>query len=136
MGLGLACCKVGLDRPLIRTAFVANLFRSARVSRLISVMSPFPSTNSRRRGRRIHATGESPPSNVEIIKRTLPAGSFPGTVELSSEDTPPGAPVMGIELVVRRFETRPRKRMGRARGKPLAGSQSIGPWSRNGVGIS
>src|SRR5271157_1527390 len=29
----LACCKVGLDRPLIRTAFVAKLFRSARVSR-------------------------------------------------------------------------------------------------------
>jgi hypothetical protein len=31
--LALACCKVGLDRPLIPTAFVANLFRSARVSR-------------------------------------------------------------------------------------------------------
>src|SRR5271166_1103532 len=29
----VACCKVGLDRPLIPTAFVANLFRSARVSR-------------------------------------------------------------------------------------------------------
>ena len=29
----LACCKVGLDRPLIPTALVANLFRSARVSR-------------------------------------------------------------------------------------------------------
>jgi hypothetical protein len=28
----LECCKVGLDRPLIPTAFVANLFRSARVS--------------------------------------------------------------------------------------------------------
>jgi hypothetical protein len=28
-----ACCKVGLDRPLIPTAFIANLFRSARVSR-------------------------------------------------------------------------------------------------------
>ena len=27
----LACCKVGLDRPLIPTAFVANLSRSARV---------------------------------------------------------------------------------------------------------
>jgi len=24
----LACCKVGLDRPLIPSAFVANLFRS------------------------------------------------------------------------------------------------------------
>ncbi len=33
MGATLACCKVGLDRPLIPTAFVANLFRSARVSR-------------------------------------------------------------------------------------------------------
>src|SRR5271157_3738399 len=31
--LPLACCKVGLDRPLIPAAFVANLFRSARVSR-------------------------------------------------------------------------------------------------------
>ncbi len=29
----LACCKVGLDRPLIPTAVVADLFRSARVSR-------------------------------------------------------------------------------------------------------
>ena len=29
----MACCKVGLDRPLIPTAFVANLFRWARVSR-------------------------------------------------------------------------------------------------------
>jgi len=29
----VACRKVGLDRPLIPTAFVANLFRSARVSR-------------------------------------------------------------------------------------------------------
>src|SRR5208337_2928814 len=29
----LACCNVGLGRPLIPTAFVANLFRSARVSR-------------------------------------------------------------------------------------------------------
>src|SRR5208337_1451270 len=28
-----ACCKVGLDRPLIPTVFVANLFRSARVCR-------------------------------------------------------------------------------------------------------
>src|SRR5271157_5638962 len=28
-----ACCKVGLDRPLIPTVFVANLLRSARVSR-------------------------------------------------------------------------------------------------------
>ena len=25
-GAGLACCKVGLDRPLIPAAFVANLF--------------------------------------------------------------------------------------------------------------
>ncbi|MGA2702990.1 MAG: hypothetical protein ABSH35_18085 [Isosphaeraceae bacterium] len=32
-GLAPACCKVGPDRPLIPTAFVANLFRSARVSR-------------------------------------------------------------------------------------------------------
>src|SRR5271166_830313 len=32
-GAGLACCKVGLYRPLIPTAFVANWFRSARVSR-------------------------------------------------------------------------------------------------------
>src|SRR5271157_6645085 len=30
---GVACCKVGLDRPLIPTAVVANLFRSARVFR-------------------------------------------------------------------------------------------------------
>ena len=29
----VACCKVGLDRPLIPTTVVANLFRSARVSR-------------------------------------------------------------------------------------------------------
>jgi len=29
----VACCKVGLDRLLIPTAFVANLLRSARVSR-------------------------------------------------------------------------------------------------------
>ena len=29
----VACCKVGLDRPLIRTVFVADLFRSATVSR-------------------------------------------------------------------------------------------------------
>src|SRR5271166_7161759 len=29
----VACCKVGLDRPLIPTAVVANLFRSAKVSR-------------------------------------------------------------------------------------------------------
>ena len=29
----LACCKVGLDRPLIPGAFVANLFRSPRVAR-------------------------------------------------------------------------------------------------------
>src|SRR5208337_3154666 len=29
----LACCKVGLDGPLIPTAVVANLFRLARVSR-------------------------------------------------------------------------------------------------------
>jgi hypothetical protein len=32
-GPALACCKVGLDRPLIPTTFIANLFRSARVSR-------------------------------------------------------------------------------------------------------
>jgi hypothetical protein len=31
--LALACCKVGLERPLIPTAVVANLFRSARVFR-------------------------------------------------------------------------------------------------------
>jgi|GEM_PF-3582309 len=31
--LTLAVCKVGLDRPLIPTAFVANLVRSARISR-------------------------------------------------------------------------------------------------------
>ncbi len=31
--VALVCCKVGLDRSLIPTAFVANLFRSARVSR-------------------------------------------------------------------------------------------------------
>ncbi len=31
--MGLVCCKVGLDRPLIPAAFVANLFRSAKVSR-------------------------------------------------------------------------------------------------------
>jgi len=31
--LTLACCKVGLDRPLIPTAFVADLFRSARLFR-------------------------------------------------------------------------------------------------------
>ncbi len=30
--MGLACYKVGLDRHLIRTVFVANLFRSAAVS--------------------------------------------------------------------------------------------------------
>jgi hypothetical protein len=30
--LVLACCKVGLDRPLIPTAVVANLFRSAKSS--------------------------------------------------------------------------------------------------------
>ena len=29
----LACCKLGLDRPLIPTAFAADLFRSATVSR-------------------------------------------------------------------------------------------------------
>ena len=29
----VACCEVGLDRPLIPTAFVANLLRSARASR-------------------------------------------------------------------------------------------------------
>src|SRR5271166_358975 len=29
----LACCKVGLDRPLIPAAFAANLFGSATVSR-------------------------------------------------------------------------------------------------------
>src|SRR5271157_1503700 len=29
----LACCKVGLDRPLTPTAVIANLFRSARVFR-------------------------------------------------------------------------------------------------------
>ncbi len=34
LGVSLACCKVGLDRPLTPAAFVANLFRSARVSRL------------------------------------------------------------------------------------------------------
>src|SRR5208282_2532298 len=38
-GAGLACCQVGLDRPLIPAACVANLFRSARVSR------PRPSAN-------------------------------------------------------------------------------------------
>src|SRR5208337_21603 len=32
-GRVLACCKVGLDRPLIPTAVVANSFRSARVFR-------------------------------------------------------------------------------------------------------
>src|SRR5208337_1396402 len=32
-GRALACCKVGLERPLIPTAVVANLFRSARVFR-------------------------------------------------------------------------------------------------------
>src|SRR5271157_354612 len=32
-GRALACCKVGLDRPLIPTAVVAILFRSARVFR-------------------------------------------------------------------------------------------------------
>src|SRR5271157_4241872 len=32
-GSGSACCQVGLDRPLVPAAFVANLFRSARVSR-------------------------------------------------------------------------------------------------------
>src|SRR5271166_271878 len=32
-GRALACCKVDLERPLIPTAVVANLFRSARVFR-------------------------------------------------------------------------------------------------------
>src|SRR5271157_2088157 len=32
-GVGLACCQVGLDRPLIPAAFVAYLFRSPTVSR-------------------------------------------------------------------------------------------------------
>src|SRR5208283_5126142 len=32
-GRALACCKVGLDRPLIPTAVVVNLFRSPRVFR-------------------------------------------------------------------------------------------------------
>ena len=32
-GAGLACCQVGLDRPLLPAAFVANWFRSARVFR-------------------------------------------------------------------------------------------------------
>jgi hypothetical protein len=31
--MALACCKVGLDRPQIPTALVANWFRSARVRR-------------------------------------------------------------------------------------------------------
>ena len=31
--MALKCCKVGLDRPLIPTAFVADWFRSAAVSR-------------------------------------------------------------------------------------------------------
>src|SRR5208337_376210 len=33
-GPEVACCKVGVDGPLIPTAVVADLFRSARVSRL------------------------------------------------------------------------------------------------------
>jgi len=71
MGLGLACCKVGLDRPLIRTAFVANLFRSARV--------PHPAvwpTVGLEVTRRRPGTGRPALAEDGRVRRTLPEPAF------------------------------------------------------------
>src|SRR5208337_2325833 len=49
-GRALACCKVGLERPLIPTAVVANLFRSARVFRWSAVGRGLEAGGHRGRG--------------------------------------------------------------------------------------
>src|SRR5271165_2816415 len=50
-GRALACCKVDLERPLIPTAVVANLFRSARVFRWGAVGRGLGDRRSQRTGR-------------------------------------------------------------------------------------
>ena len=71
MRLGLACCKVGLDRPLIRTAFVANLFRSARVPHPAVWPTVGPEVTRRRPGTGIPALAED-----GRVRRTLPEPVF------------------------------------------------------------
>src|SRR5208337_62965 len=75
----LACCKVGLDGPLIPTAVVANLFRSARVSRprrsadLRSQRTEGQETTARTSYRQRlfveHDLGESSGSSVDVARR-------------------------------------------------------------------
>ncbi len=71
MGLGLACCKVGLDRPLIRTAFAANLFRSARVPHAAVWPTVGLQVTRRRPG-----TGRPALAEDGLVRRTLPEPAF------------------------------------------------------------
>ena len=65
-GRALACCKVGLERPLIPTAVVANLFRSARVFRWGAVGRGLGDRRSQR-------TGQVRRPLLEPEKRGVPA---------------------------------------------------------------
>jgi len=69
--MGLACCKVGLDRPLIRTAFVANLIRSARVSSPAVWPTVGLEVTRRRPG-----TGRPALAEDGLVGRTLPEPTF------------------------------------------------------------
>jgi hypothetical protein len=67
----LACCKVGLDRPLIPTAFVANLLRSPRVAR--PTVRPTGGLQVRRRR---SGTGRPAVAEDGRVRRPLPEPAF------------------------------------------------------------
>jgi|SRR5208337_2972705 len=86
-GPEVACCKVGLDGPLIPAVVVANLFRSARVSRLRRSADRRSAGDAPmvgdwgtcgRRGRRVRrplpepATGRDSSSSTTSVKRPSP----------------------------------------------------------------
>ena len=67
----VACCKVGLDRPLIPTAFVANLLRSPRVAR--PTVRPTGGLQVRRRR---SGTGRPAVAEDGRVRRPLPEPAF------------------------------------------------------------
>ena len=67
----LACCKVGLDRPLIPTAFVANLLRSPRVARPTVRPTGGLQVRCRRSG-----TGRPAVAEDGRVRRPLPEPAF------------------------------------------------------------
>jgi len=86
-GSGPASCQVGLDRPLIPAAFVANLFRSARASRprrsadrgLVRRGSPDPAvwpTVGLQVTHRRSGTGSPSAAEDGLVRRPLPDPAF------------------------------------------------------------